>query len=123
MLEDFVEKCFKKGKHDNIVKRLEKRLYCSGLYTEIKHSAEYSVKPHVTTGEVDIIACVGNRFFLFEIKSNNSEKKSRLAAHQLLRAQEFIKNKSKSNCLFYKFYVSGYSSDNKGIIYNIQRIK
>lgn len=121
-LEDFVETAYHKGKHDNIVKNLLKRLTNSGLYDHTLHCAEYRNKPKTVYGEADLIATAGDRMFLFEIKSSDSRKNKKKAIYQLNRTATYVIDKFKKNYRFYKFYVSGSPKDNKGNEYDIQRV-
>lgn len=121
-LEQFIEGAFHKGKHDNIVYNLQTRLNNSGLYDTIIHCAEYSDKSKNLFGEADLIAIAGDRMLLFEVKSSNTYKNKKKAIFQLNRTETYVIDKFKKNYNFYKFYVSGYPQDNRGMDFNIQRI-
>ncbi len=106
---------YQKGKHDKIVKKIERRLEKTGLYNNIIHNTEYT--SDFGDGEIDLVAESNDRVFLFEIKCNDHFKSRDKAQEQLLRAECMLSD-YKSSLNIYKFYVCGSGNND----YNIRRV-
>lgn len=111
-LELLTESSFHKGKHDLIIKNLQKHiLSLDDIFPILKHNVCYNWNH--TYGEVDLFALreLDHYVYAWEVKSYDNVKNRKKAISQLIRFQKFIRDTT-SLTNVNTYYVHGFPKNN-----------